>query len=105
MLAYLLLPWLNTGVIAVVFGVGLARGLFEFSIVSCIPLLSEQVPTQRAKVMTLSSAITLGAVTLANFVGPVLFTAYGVTVVAAASALSTAIGIALLLLFVREPEG
>ncbi len=104
LLAYLLLPWLNTGVIAAVLGVGLARGLFEFSIVSCIPLLSEQVPTQRAKVMTLSSAITLGAVTLANFVGPALFTGYGVTVVAIASALSAAIGITLLLLFVREPE-
>jgi predicted MFS family arabinose efflux permease len=101
---YLLLPWLNTGATIAILGVAVTRGLFEFSIVSCIPLLSEQVPTQRAKVMTLSSAISLGAVTLANFIAPALYAGYGIAVVAFTSAVAAAAGLALLLLFVREPE-
>ena len=80
-----------------------SRGMFEFSIVSCIPLLSEQVPDQRAKVMTLSSAISLGAVTLANFVAPSFYTDFGIGVVAGASVATSAVGLALLLLVVREP--
>jgi len=101
---YLLLPWLNTGMVIAVIGVAVTRGFFEFSIVSCIPLLSEQVPTQRAKVMTLSSAISLGAVTLANFVAPALYAGYGITVVAVTSTAAAVIGLVLLLLFVREPD-
>ncbi len=101
---YLLLPWLNTGMVIAVLGVAVTRGFFEFSIVSCIPLLSEQVPAQRAKVMTLSSAISLGAVTLANFVAPALYADHGITVVAVTSAVAAAVGLLLLLLFVQEPD-
>lgn len=105
LVAYILLPWISIGVIAAVLAVAISRGMFEFSIVSCIPLLSEQVPEQRAKVMTLSSAISLGAVTLANFVAPSLYSGFGIGVVAAASATASVVGLALLLFLVREPEG
>ncbi len=56
LLGYLLLPWLNTTIFLTVLGIALARGSFEFAIVSHFSLLSEQVPLQRGKVMTLGAA-------------------------------------------------
>lgn len=100
---YILIPFFNIGILAAVLSLAVTRGFFEFSIVSNIPLLSEQAPRQRGKVMTLSAAFSLGAVTIANFSGPWLYTEYGVRAVAAGSATSAALGIVLLFLLVREP--
>ena len=91
------------GVLAAILALAITRGLFEFSIVANIPLLSEQAPKQRGKVMTLSAAFTLGAVTVANFTGPWLYTQYGVPAVAAASSVSAALGLITLFWIVREP--
>ncbi len=99
---YLLMPWLNVGIVPAVLGIALARASFEFSIVSTLPLLSEQVPSQRGKVMTLSAAATLGASTIATFVGPSLYTAYHVLGLASVSAVMAAI--ALLVLWQRVLE-
>ena len=82
----------------------MTRGFFEFSIVSNMPLLSEQAPAQRGKVMTLSAAFSLGAVTIANFTGPWLYTQYGVWAVAATSSLSAVLAVVTLIVFVREPS-
>lgn len=106
LLGYLLLPWLNTSVTLTVFGIALARGCFEFTIVSHFPLLSEQVPEQRGKVLTLGSAVVLGAGTLASFSGPWLYTHYGVIGVSTLSATSVGGAVLLLLSWVKErPEG
>jgi len=105
LLGYVLLPWLNTSVFATVFGIALARGFFEFAIVSHFPLLSEQSPSQRGKVMTLGSAVVLGGGTIANFSGPWLYTRYGVVGVCVVSAVIVCVAIGLLFTAVREqPE-
>ncbi len=102
LVGYLLLPWLNTTIFLTVFGIALARGCFEFAIVSHFPLLSEQVPLQRGKVMTLGSAMLLLGSTLASFSGPWLYTHYGVVGVSTLSAILVCLAIALLLTWVNE---
>ncbi|HXF62132.1 MAG TPA: MFS transporter [Caldilineaceae bacterium] len=102
LLGYLLLPWLNVGLLPAILGAALARGFFEFAIVSTIPLLSEQSPNQRGKVMSLSSALALSASTVAAFVSPGLYTAAGIGGVALLSGLFTAVALLLTLARVRE---
>ena len=50
--------------------IAVTRMFFEFSIVSYFPLLSEQAPAQRGKVMTFGSAFALIGGTVAGFTGP-----------------------------------
>jgi predicted MFS family arabinose efflux permease len=104
LVGYLLIPWLNVGLLPAVLSAALARGFFEFAIVSTIPLLSEQVPSQRGKVMTLSSAITLSASTIAAFVAPALYTSGGIGAVATLSAFLATVSLAMTLTRVREAE-
>ena len=59
---------------------------FEFNIVSHFPLLSEQAPAQRGKVMTLGSAFSLIGGTVAGFTGPWLLVNVGVAGLAWVSA-------------------
>ena len=100
---YVLIPFFNVGVLAAVLSLAVTRCFFEFSVVANIPLLSEQSPHQRGKVMTLSAAISMMAVTLASFTGPWIYTEYGVPLVAVVSAASALTGIVVLALFVKEP--
>ena len=102
-IGYLLMPLLSVTLITAVLITGLTRGMFEFSIVANFPLLSEQVPEQRGKVMSLSAAIGLLGVTLASFTAPMLYTTYGLigmTIVSAAASV-----IALVILFTMVSEG
>ena len=101
---YLLMPILSTGLIAAVLITGLTRGFFEFAIVANFPLLSEQVPEQRGKVMTLSASVGLLGVTLASFVAPMLYTEYGLTGMTVVSAISSAIALVILFSLVREGD-
>jgi predicted MFS family arabinose efflux permease len=104
MLGYLLIPFLNVGVIPAVLSAALARGFFEFAIVANLPLLSEQSPNQRGKIMTLSSAVTLGVSTICSFVAPALYTRIGIAGIATISALSSAIALLLLITRVRDHD-
>ena len=99
---YLLLPFLNVGLVPAILGIGLARGFFEFAIVSNFPLLSEQAPEQRGKLMTLSAAVSLTAVTVASFIAPAVYTQYDVYGVAFLSALAAGLALYILLTHVRE---
>ena len=101
--AYLLVPMLDRGVVIAVAGLTLARCVFEFTIVSHFPLLSEQVPNQRGKVLTLGTSGGLLCSTMAGFVGPWLFERAGIAGVALLSAATMAAAALLVLLFVREP--
>ena len=76
--AYVLLPFLNFRVLAIVAGLVLLRFLFEVSLVSNISLLSEQVPTQRGKVLTLASAAVTIGVALASAIGPLTYSWWGI---------------------------
>ncbi len=103
--AYLVMPFLDTGVVQAVFIIAVARMCFEFNIVSHFPLLSEQVPQQRGQVMTLGAASTMLGATLAGFTGPWLFVNSGVPALAWTSAAAVATGLAIVALFVREGSG
>lgn len=100
--AYLVMPFLDSGVIQAVAIIAIARMCFEFNIVSHFPLLSEQVPQQRGQVMTLGAAATMLGATLAGFTGPWLFVNAGVPALAWTSAAAAAAGMAIVALFVRE---
>ena len=100
--AYLVMPFLDTGVVQAVAIIAIARMCFEFNIVSHFPLLSEQVPQQRGQVMTLGAAATMLGATAAGFTGPWLFVNAGVQALAWTSAAAVAAGMAIVALFVRE---
>ncbi len=95
----LALPPLNLSLFWAVTGLFLARGAFEFTIVSNAVLLSEQVPAQRGKVMTLGTASTLLGSTIVGFTAVPLFETFGIRGVsfgAAAAILAAYLLIALL---------
>lgn len=100
--AYLAMPFLDSGVIPAIAIIAVARMCFEFNIVSHFPLLSEQAPEQRGQVMTLGAASTMLGATLAGFTGPWLFVNAGVAALAWTSAAAVAIGLVVVLLFVKE---
>lgn len=99
---YLAMPFLNWSVVTATLAIAVARMCFEFNIVSHFPLLSEQVPTQRGKVLTLGAAITLIGGTLAGFTGPWLLVNAGVTVLALTSAAAVTLALVVVLALVRE---
>jgi predicted MFS family arabinose efflux permease len=85
-IAYSLLPFLNVGLTMVIIGLIVWRFTFEVAMVANISLLSEQIPTQRAKVLTLgSAAVTVGAA-MASISGPFAYSTWGVYGVAFISA-------------------
>jgi predicted MFS family arabinose efflux permease len=104
MIGFAALPLLNRALLPAVLGLAVTRGFAEFFIVSNISLLSEQTPTQRAKLMTLNVACTQLAMTVAGFSGPWLYTAIGITGLALASSLALAAALVVILFWVREPS-
>jgi predicted MFS family arabinose efflux permease len=102
---YLLLSRLAFSATWAVLALGLPRIGFEFAVVAYFPLLSEQAPAVRSKVMSIGAAVMLLFATIAGFVAPALFLTWGIGGVAVVSALTCVAGIALLLLFSRERGG
>ena len=102
MVGYALLPVLNVGLVAAVAGLSVARLGFEFGIVAGIPLLSEQIPSQRAKVLTLSTANVSIAGALAGVSGPWLYERLGVGSLAAVSLAAGAVAFGVIWSLVRE---
>jgi predicted MFS family arabinose efflux permease len=102
LIGLLLLPLLNIGLAPAVLGLAITRGFAEFFIVSNISLLSEQVPTLRAKVMTLNVACVQIGFALAGFTGPWLYITYGVAGLALVSFCALLLASLLMLLRVRE---
>ena len=104
LIGYALLPFLNVALPIVVAGIAVTRGCFEFAIVSQISLLSEQVPEQRGKMMSLSSAVVMCGGALANITGPWLYVTYGVSGLAIVSVTALAASLLILATLVREPQ-
>ncbi|MEZ4614147.1 MAG: MFS transporter [Caldilineaceae bacterium] len=102
LIGYAVMPLLNTSVVGAVLGIALARTCFEFGIVSHISLISEQVPEQRGKLMSLSAAFVLCGGTAANLTGPWLYTTHGVWGLSWSSMIALAIALSLLLTQVNE---
>ena len=103
-ICFLSLSFFNSGLIAAVIGLILVRFAFEFTIVSSIPLLSEQVPEQRGKVLTLRSISSLLAGVIAGISSPWAYATYGVIGLSAISSISVLVGFAMIVAWVREPE-
>lgn len=76
--AYTVLPLLNTAVLPAVLGFVATRLAFEFTLVSNLTLLSEQAPAQRGKSLTLGAAGSLLGAALAGFTGPLAYARFGV---------------------------
>jgi len=105
LLTFLALPRFDVSAALVIGGLALSRFAFEFSIVSNIALLSEQVPAQRGKVLSQGAMVMLAGFALGSLVGPWLFERFGVAPWSWTSAASMVAVLALLLLTVREPQG
>ncbi|MEE2827516.1 MAG: MFS transporter [Planctomycetota bacterium] len=102
LMAFLLLPLLDGGLVSAVVGLSLVRLCFEFTIVSNIALLSEQVPEQRGKVMTLGAAIGVVGMILASVIGPWLYLTQGVAGLSIVSAVMTFLALLVYALFTRD---
>lgn len=102
---FALLPFFNTTLTLAVLGLAAARFCFEFAVVSNISLLSEQVPSQRGKVMTLGAAFNLLGVTLAGVLGPWLYVSLGLGGLSGVSVLLATLSIGIVLSRVRERAG
>lgn len=98
----LLLPQLNVSLPAAVAGLFLARGAFEFTIVSNQILLSEQVPSQRGKVLTLGAAATMLGSTLVGFTAVPTFDRFGIAGISLSGAAAIAVAFALFFFLARE---
>lgn len=102
LLGYLLLPLLQADLVAALFGLGLVRFLMQVAYVSNIPLLSEQVPLQRGKVMALGLAMGQVGLVAAGITGPWTYLSFGVTGLGAVSAAAMVVTLAVILVWVRE---
>lgn len=102
LIGYIVMPFFNAGVFLVVAAIAVTRMFFEFSIVSYFPLLSEQAPAQRGKVMTFGSAFALIGGTIAGFSGPWLLVNVGVAGLTWVSAAAVAVALVVVLLLVHE---
>ena len=105
LVGYLLMPFLNIGVIPAVAIIGIARMFFEFNIVSHFPLLSEQAPEQRGRVMTLGAAASLVGATAAGFTGPWLLVHAGLQALAWSAAAIVTASLLIMLFLVQERPG
>lgn len=102
-IAFVLLPWLGQLTLApAVIGLLLARFAFEFSIVGLIPLLSEQVPRQRNKVLALGTTSALLGSALAGWTGPAAYVRFGLAGLALPSAALLLLAWGLVVMVVRE---
>jgi predicted MFS family arabinose efflux permease len=107
LLGYSAMPFFNFSVITATLAIAVTRMFFEFNIVSHFPLLSQQSPPQRGKLMTLGAAVSLIGATVAGFTGPWLLLNMGVAALAGTSAVAVALALILVLTQVNEgmPDG
>ncbi|MBK8049054.1 MAG: MFS transporter [Anaerolineales bacterium] len=103
LVGYAMIPFLNLSVIVATVSIAVTRMFFEFNIVSHFPLLSEQAPDERGKVMTLGSAVALLGGSLAGFTGPWLLVNRGVSALAWTSAAAVLLALCVVLIAVKDP--
>ena len=101
-LFFALLPFLNISLPLALISLLLPRFFFEFATVSNFPLLSEQYPSQRGKIMSLSVAGGLLGTTIAATTGPAAYLNIGVWGLGPVSAAAAAVSCILIVFFVRE---
>lgn len=104
LLGMALLPGFDRGLGWAVAGLIAVRATFEFSVVGNLPLLSEQVPDQRGKLMALATALSLLGPALSGLSGPWAFTRWGIWGLSLPPALALTGALLLVWLWVREGE-
>ncbi|MFB6286514.1 MAG: MFS transporter, partial [Candidatus Bipolaricaulia bacterium] len=102
--ANLLLPLFDVGRIPAILGTMLALAMLEFTIVSHIPMMTEQVPEQRGKVMSLAAATSMIGRTLGSLTGPWALASFGIGVVGPLAAVIAGGAVVTLTRFVRDAE-
>jgi predicted MFS family arabinose efflux permease len=102
LVAFALLPILNCGLAPALVGLAFMRFAFEFATVSTIPLLCEQAPSERGKVLGLATASGLAGAVIASVTGPWTFTSFGVVGVAIVSLAATAATALVVAAWVRD---
>lgn len=78
--AYVALPLIGRNALLGTMGLALAFFLFELTVVSALPLITEVVPTARATLLSLNLAAALLGRAVGSFTGPFLFLHQGFTV-------------------------
>ena len=101
---FAMLPLFNQTLILAIVGLFCARGLFEFTVVANLTLLSEQVAAQRAKVLTLAAALATVGTAVAGFTGPWLYETGGIAWVGLCSAVALFTASLVARFAVREPD-
>ncbi len=99
---FIALPFMDGAELTAVISLIFVRFGFEFSVVSNLVLLSEQSPTQRGKMMTLSAACALLGATVAGFSGPLAFAHFGVWGLSIIPVITMGITLLLTLILVKE---
>jgi predicted MFS family arabinose efflux permease len=102
MIGYILIPLLNRSLFLAVASLALMRGFFEFATVSNFPLLSEQYPANRGKVLSLSMTFGLFGATAASITGPWAYFRFGVWGISLISLSAAIIALCLLIFLVKE---
>lgn len=104
LLGFALLPLVNYTLLLTVAVLAVGRAFFEFGIVSHISLVSEQVPTQRGKVVTLSFTCGLVGNTLSSLSGPAAYLRYGAWGLGWVTAAAIALSLLLVVAWVKDVE-
>ncbi|MFP4490242.1 MAG: MFS transporter, partial [Spirochaetaceae bacterium] len=101
-LFFALMPLLNVSLPLALIALSLPRFFFEFAVVSNFPLISEQYPEERGKVMAFSFSIGLIGPVVSGITGPAMYLRWGVWGLGPVSFASAMVSILLLLLCVKE---
>lgn len=101
-IGFTILPFLDRSLALALVGIGVPRFFFEIAIVSMFPLLSEQVESQRGKVLSLGITANLLATMLAGLTGPAAYLRYGVWGLGPVCVASSVVAFVLLIRLVRE---
>lgn len=96
------LPFLNTGLVPAVIGIAFVRICFQAIILGLFPLISEQVPEQRGKAISMAIAAGLLGSTFASVTGPAAYLRFGVWGVGPVGVLVMAIVLIITLFVVKE---
>jgi predicted MFS family arabinose efflux permease len=102
LLGFLLIPLLNQSLFLAVASLALMRGFAEFSAVSSFPLLSEQYPQNRGRVLSLNMTVGLIGATAASITGPWAYFRFGVWGISLISLSAAIIALCLLVFLVKE---
>jgi predicted MFS family arabinose efflux permease len=99
---YALMPFLNRSITLALVSLSIPRAFFEFATVSNFPLISEQVPKQRGKVLSLSITFGLIGSTIASATGPAAYVRFGVWGLAPVGLAAAAVSLLILIFIIKE---